>query len=498
MNKKILWIPVAALSAVIPALVALNLFAVSFPGWVMLIPVALLAAANVLFIIKSGGKLWAKIALPAVSGLVIIAGLFAAFCLPYWSSMTMRSDWDYSENYDSVMTLEQAEEDMEQMRSIVNRCHPAFIDEEPALFTDAYNASVERLAQDSGITVNDLRREIQRTLSVLGDGHTNAYPNYGGDRFLKYIAGRKAEGWTFHAINGRTSAQLFEEQCDLFSYEVDSWGELGLRDNLSSLSGLDFLGIDPEGVEFTWVNEAGETVTDTLTAADFITMEEYLKYNAQYSTSGESQPDSFVWYDIDAEKDLAVLTLTACRYDDEYKACLRDMFTEVKAQGIGNVAVDLRGNGGGNSLVANEFIRYLPVDSFRCDGWFHRLGCFMLDFTGDKYTLLGSDRYSGLTFDGDVYLLTDTGSFSSSMLFAAYIKDNDLGTIIGEPPGNTPNSYGDVANFRLGNSGLYMSVSTKQFFRPDRSCTDRLVMPDMECDGDAAMNTLLDMLAAEQ
>lgn len=487
-NLKYLWIPIAAFGAVIPALVALNLFAVSFPSWIMLIAAAALAAACVLYVLMSGAKRWAKIALPVVSGLMILAGLFTAYCLPYWNSMSMRSDWDYSCDYDSVLTLEQAEEDMAGMRANVNRCHPAFIDGEPEIFTDAYDASLQRLAQDSEITVNDLRREIQRTLSVLGDGHTNAYPSYDGRRYLKTIAGRKAEGFSLSTVNGMTAEELFEERRDLFSYEVDSWGIGTLSDNLSSLDGLDFLGIDPEGAEFTWKNQAGETVTDTLTAADFLTMEEYLKYNSQYAGSDSQQPQSFVSYKIDTDNDIAILTLTECRYDSEYKACLRKMFAEVKAKGITNVAVDLRGNGGGNSLVANEFIRYLPVRKYKVDSCYHRLGCFMFDLTGQSTR--NNRRYPLLTFDGDVFLLTDSDSFSSAMLFAVYIKDNDLGTIIGEPPGNTPNSYGDVANFRLDNSGLYMSVSTKQFFRPDRECTDRLVMPDAECESGEAMELL--------
>lgn len=490
-------ISAAVLLAVIPALSALNLLAVSFPSWVMLIPALLLTAVCVLHAVCSGAGRTAKIILPAVSALVIAAGLFTAYCVPYWSSMSLRSDWDFSENYDYIMTLEQAEEDMAEMRAIVNRCHPAFIDGEPAGFSSAYEASLERLAQDREITVNDLRREIQRTLSVLGDGHTNAYPNYDGQRYLKSIAGRRAEGRTLLTVNGSTAEELFRTHCDLFCYEAESWGILSLQDNLSSLSGLDFLGIDPEGVEFTWVNEAGESVTDTHTAADFLTMDEYQEYNAQYRDPDESQPDSFVWYDIDAENNLAVLTLTACRYNDEYKACLRDMFTEVKEQGIGNVAVDLRDNGGGNSMVANEFIRYLPVDTYRVDGYVHRLGCFMLDYTGDEYMVIENQRYTDLTFDGNVYLLTDSGSFSSAMLFTAYIKDNELGTVIGEPPGNDPNGFGDIAQFRLSNSGLYMSVSTKQFVRPDRDCADSLVMPDVECPGTEAMNRLLDITAAE-
>ncbi len=491
-NKTILFLlPVVILAAAIPGLVALNLLVTAFPSWVMWIPAVLLAAAVAVFCTKSGGGRGAKIALSLLSAVIAAAGVLTAYCLPYWSSVSMRSA-DGTRSYDTVLTLAEAQEDMAQLRSAVNRVHPRFINGEPAEFTEAFESASLRLEEDDSITVSDLYRELQRTLSVLGDGHTNAYSNYGSEHYLKTIARRQAEGMSFHAVNGMTAEQLFEERRDLFCYEADSWGILCLKDKLSTLSGLAFLGIDPEGVEFTWINEAGESVTDTHTAADFITYDEYAAYNAEYFAAADGEQESFVSYEIDRERNLALLTLTNCRFNDQYKACLRDLFAGVKTQGIDNVAVDLRGNGGGSSLVANEFIRYLPVDSYNVDGANLRMGPFLLDCSGESINK--NRQYTDLVFDGEVYLLTDSGSFSSAMMFAEYIKDNKLGTIIGEPPGNDPNGCGDVANFRLDNSGLYMSVSTKQFFRPDRECTDKLVMPDVECEGDAALEVLCDLL----
>ena len=43
----------------------------------------------------------------------------------------------------------------------------------------------------------------------------------------------------------------------------------------------------------------------------------------------------------------AVLTLTDCNNNDEYKRTVREMFDRVAAEGLRNVAVDLRDNRGG-------------------------------------------------------------------------------------------------------------------------------------------------------
>ena len=61
----------------------------------------------------------------------------------------------------------------------------------------------------------------------------------------------------------------------------------------------------------------------------------------------------------------AVLTLTDCNNNDEYKRTVREMFDRVAAEGLRNVAVDLRDNRGGSSLVANESFPYLNIDSYR-------------------------------------------------------------------------------------------------------------------------------------
>ena len=70
-------------------------------------------------------------------------------------------------------------------------------------------------------------------------------------------------------------------------------------------------------------------------------------------------------YIMDARNNLAVFTLTSCVYDEEYCSTVAAFFQRVDSLGIENVIVDLRGNTGGNSLVANEFLRYLDVDQYR-------------------------------------------------------------------------------------------------------------------------------------
>ena len=189
---------------------------------------------------------------------------------------------------------------------------------------------------------------------------------------------------------------------------------------------------------------------------------------------------------------LAILTLDSCTNNDEYRSCLKQLFTEVKDKHIQRIAVDLRSNGGGDSLVADEFIHYLDVDQYNTTSYKWRLGCFQVS-SGNH--VMENKKQEELLFHGNVYVLTSPNTFSSAMIFAQYITDNNLGTIIGEAPGNTPNGYGEVAGFKLPNSQMYMQISTKEFFRADQNNTERLVEPDIPCSSDKAMDVLYENLS---
>ena len=111
-----------------------------------------------------------------------------------------------------------------------------------------------------------------------------------------------------------------------------------------------------------------------------------------------------------------------------------------------------------------------------------------------KSRTLSNHQYTDLLFDGDVYVLTSTDTFSSAMDFAMLISDNKLGIVVGEASGNKPRSYGDIAVFKLKNSGLIMRVSTKKWYRVDETITDEFIKPDIECNSEDALQVLVEYL----
>ena len=269
----------------------------------------------------------------------------------------------------------------------------------------------------------------------------------------------------------------------LLCYETEDWISI----DLGSLATLDFLGYS---APFTYEWSDGENIIEeTYTADDFVGWDEFLSLRNEYYVP--SEPQNFVYYDIDEQKSLAVLTLSKCVYNKIYIDCVEDMFTEVKQKNIKNVAVDLRGNGGGNSLVGNEFVKYLPAESY-FDGPFDWRWGF-ITFHGNGMEIK-NERYKDLTFEGDVYILTDNESFSAAKDFAMLIQDNNLGKVVGEPPANSVNGYGDITNFYLSNTGLFVQISTKKWYRIDSSKTDDYVMPDYPCNSKECLDKLYEVL----
>ncbi len=72
-------------------------------------------------------------------------------------------------------------------------------------------------------------------------------------------------------------------------------------------------------------------------------------------------------------------------------------------------------------------------------------------------------------------------TFSSASDFATVISDNKLATLVGEPIGQKPTSFGDILVFNLPETNLKISVSHKSFGRPDPAKDDDPTLyPDIE------------------
>lgn len=488
MKKKYFFINIIA--DIIPiALVLLNVWFmdVNMPELLGVLSVLLVIVATVLFFVKGQSGKIAKVLVCIFAVFSMLISILGTYCNPYWNGIMFRTNTNYySREYNYELSSAEAVEDLEYAMKYLKKLHPELYKEVPETISSQCESVKAKLEERNSITVNELAKEIESIFSILRDGHTYVRGNYEDRRLMKYYRQWISEGYEITAVNGISIEELLEKYSEYYSFEVSSWQWEWLSDDIVTVAGINYLGFDiDEGVEYTLTSEDGVTRTEICYLEDFLPWNEYARFNN--IVDEETVEESFVRYEIDAESSLAILYLDECTYNSEYIDCVREMFEVVRNNDIKNVAVDLRYNGGGSDLVVSEFFRYLDIDSYKIVSMGWRLGFIYLNLGSG---ISENEKYEELLFDGDVYLLTSTGTFSSAMMFAEYVKDNNLGIIIGEAPGNNPNGCGEIVYFKLPNSKIFMQISTKRFYRADKESADELVFPDIECSSDIAMEEL--------
>ena len=403
---------------------------------------------------------------------------------PYRSTVSIL--WP-SEELEDVLTTQQAVEDLDYIVHRLIERHPACINGLTGNVQFEYERERAGIAVLQEVSVLSLWQSAARVLSSLGDAHTAVGVNYENSAHLpltfawkddKMIClGDEYEGYIVVEVGNISIDDLYQRFLSQFSYELESWARHSFASRLNRSEYLSFVGVDTlTDIPLVLENpNDGSRITATFTLCESV-------------TAGDEKAEPNFDYSVDSSAGMGIFTLRQCVYDEEYKNGLRDFFTAVHENNIHSVIVDLRSNPGGNSLVANEFIRYLPAESYLTGASEVRFGPILWKYKPQ------SRKNQQLTpvFLGDVYVLTGADTFSSAMDFATLISDNKLGTVVGEVPGNMPSSYGDILYFQTPNARLVFTVSYKYFIRPDASKSDSPLIPDVIVPAKDALSETID------
>lgn len=207
---------------------------------------------------------------------------------------------------------------------------------------------------------------------------------------------------------------------------------------------------------------------------------------------------------------------------ENFSDFLPKMFTDLEKNNVKNIIIDLRYNGGGNSLLANQLFYCLgvPKDIKDYSGGIKISELYKMTNRDDfnernkkykkKYnTVLKNKLYDEEIFEdkenkniyadiensksrfyipklknkfkGKVYLLIGPNTFSSASWLATLASDNNLFTIVGEPISQKPTSFGDFLILKLPNTKILCGISHKIFYRPDTSKNaECCLFPDIE------------------
>lgn len=169
---------------------------------------------------------------------------------------------------------------------------------------------------------------------------------------------------------------------------------------------------------------------------------------------------------IDEQNSLAIMKISTFAYwlvvkdRNEYLDFFEDSFTLLKDKGIENLIIDVRGNRGGEEMLAGRLLRYLIEDEFLM---YKYCKVKTLDFNFTK-SLPNSNKIMNLrkrnyivtdsgyvmkkgdflksyapmaksNFEGNVFVLSDGMCSSACSTFLALIKTHNAGVIIGQESG---------------------------------------------------------------
>jgi len=417
---------------------------------------------------------------------IALYGAWRIWLDPYRGTV---STFEKSEELDTVLTGMQAAEDLKFIVNRLRERHPACISDLPAAVQKAYEREYAELSESTEVTVLSLWQSASRVLARLEDAHTMVRAYYEDTKFLPLLfswegqrlvcSGGEYDGYTVNKIGGVSAAQLYERFQEQFSYELDIWSRYVFASRINRSDYLAFVGINT-GREI-------EISLERQNDGSSINKAFALQENAIAMPIGT---EPFYDYSVDGASGVGIFILRQCIYDKTYKTALKDFFTSVRDEGVHSVIVDLRGNPGGNSLVANEFLRYLPVENYEVGSSTVRFGPVIWKNQPGRQ----KNQQAEYVFSGDVYVLTGEDSFSSAVDFATLLSDNGLCMVVGESPGNMPSSYGDILYFQTPNALLAFTVSYKYFIRPDASKSNLPLLPDIQVPAHDAMEETLRLI----
>ena len=185
----------------------------------------------------------------------------------------------------------------------------------------------------------------------------------------------------------------------------------------------------------------------------------------------------------------------------ELGAFLKSTFNKIKEQGISNLIIDIRENGGGDSRLGDDMLNYLTDKPYRqFEEYKCKISKQLLDPNNNALDKIAKEnpedleigKFVGrdiplkkpadnsLKYDGGIYVLIGNGTYSSGQSFAATVKCFEIGTLVGQETGSVTIEYGDVMTFTMPNSGLIFNVPCKYFVEACGKPDGRGVVPDYE------------------
>ncbi|MFC0878790.1 S41 family peptidase [Saccharicrinis sp. FJH2] len=272
-------------------------------------------------------------------------------------------------------------------------------------------------------------------------------------------------------INGIDAKEIIDSLIDYFPGELIDYRRYSIQSYFSRYYSLLF---PSKHFKIEYVENDHKKIAKVKGIKKEVTNKPRIRENYNYSINGKT----------------CLLEYNSCTNKDEFEELIENMFIQIEKDKVENLIVDIRKNQGGNSIlnvvlfsrlynkpfkslkrndvkISPEIIKRVPS--------YKRYGVDTIitrhrDFNQPKENI----------FNGNIYVLTSTRTFSSGRLCALLFKDYGVGKLIGQETGSPASAYGDIYKFNLPYSNLRVYSCFKYFLRPSGIDDGRGVIPDIE------------------
>jgi hypothetical protein len=262
------------------------------------------------------------------------------------------------------------------------------------------------------------------------------------------------------SIGGKTPDRLLSEVAPYVSHENDTWLRQAAAGFLRSATVLDHFGVlgsdgllsltlqKPGAAPFTLSVKPGDPRVKRQSLIDSLDVPAPLFL---------SKTGTYYWHQYLSDSQTLFIQYNVCENDPKlsFADFARQVLADADSHTVQRVVIDLRLNSGGNSSIINPLMKGLE---------------------------------SRLKQMGHLYVFIGPSTFSSGMDNAMDLRKNLHATLVGEPTGGKPSSYGEVKTLTLPNSKLVVRYTSKWFGSHDDSSPS--LQPDL-----SAPRALTDVLA---
>lgn len=416
-------------------------------------------------------------------------------------------------------------QDLDFFSEKLTNIHPIFLD------TLEYNhwqnklSTMKNSLKDS-MTQNEFYLFVSPQLASVNDGHSGfaipydqriQYNKDGGTAFPffveikdysifnKFYCGN--DSTLFHGgeeivkINGMSCADMVKEMQELFGIKSLAIRQNAVAHNFKFYLWM-FYGFEKDyelGIR-NKQNQIQNIIVPGVSSQDF-------RHNIKRMSKANDEQYAF---SIDKNRKTAILKIKSFGNLDRFCSFADSTFSKIEKNKIENLVIDVRGNGGGRSVVVDSLMNYLTTKEYEL---YQKIEIRISEELKERYRDKYPERYdwinsyviddlvipelngtkpfdNKLRFKGKLYLLTDKTTFSAAATFAGIFKELKLGTIIGEETGGTIGYYGDFWFLKTPNTAVNFYIAPKRFIQYGGTDLDRGVIPEYIIKDDG--NSILD------